>query len=143
MVGIWKPGRRLFTAAAILMLLTAVGHTLGQFAPPEGGELAIIKAMSNYHIDLGLGMRPSFFDIFRTLAFVMSVMFTGLGLLNLIIAADPDVSPRLLRRITWGNLVWLTGFTAICLIYRIPPPLIFGLATMGILAGSLIVNRKR
>ena len=48
MLGIWKPGRRLFTVAAILMLLTAAGHTLALFSPPEAGEMAVMAAMRGW-----------------------------------------------------------------------------------------------
>lgn len=82
--------------------------------------------MQAARLDMGLGMVPSLVDILQDLSFTMSVTFYGLGALNLLLARSSDVTPRLRRQVALVNLGWLTAFTAIGAIYRIPPPLICG-----------------
>lgn len=143
MAGIWQRGRRLFTVASILMLLTAAFHTLVQFSPPgDAGETALISTMQSYHIDLGLGMRPSFFTIFRTQAFTMTITFAALAMINLVLAGSVDLSDRLLRRIVWLNAAWVAVFTAMSFGYRVLPPLISGLLILVVLLAALVLNRK-
>lgn len=143
MAGIWQRGHRLFTAASILMLLTAVFHTLAQFSPPDdAAETTMVAAMQSYRIDLGLGMRPSFFAIFRALTFTMTVTFVGIALINLILAGSSELSDRLLRRIVWLNAMWVAAFTALAIGYRVLPPMVSGLAILICLLASLALNRK-
>lgn len=143
MAVIWQKGRRLFTVAAILMLLTALAHTLGQFGPPgDAAETKVVTAMQSYHIDLGPSMRPSFFDVFRTLAFTMSIMLTALGLMNLMIVSSRDTTAVLLKRVTYLNVVWVAAFTALGLGYQVLPPLICGLLILAVLVASLAAQKK-
>ena len=62
---IWQPGRRLFTTAAILMILTAAAHTMGAVSPmPDGAaERRLLAEMRGYVLPMGMGMNPSMFDI--------------------------------------------------------------------------------
>jgi len=50
----FRRGRRLFSIASILLILTAVAHTLGHFQPePRTPEFANLKsAMQAYQIDM-------------------------------------------------------------------------------------------
>jgi hypothetical protein len=125
------------------MLLTALAHTVGQFAPLSPEESTVVNAMRGHRIDLGLGMRPSFFDIFRDLSFTMGLLQAALALINLVIAAAAEVSGTLLKRITWLNVIWVAGFTAVGLGFRVSPPVISGLVILGFLVASLAGQMRR
>jgi hypothetical protein len=62
----FRRGRRLFSTASILLILTAVAHTIGNFQPPpQTPEYANLEStMRAFQIDLGMGMRPSILSIF-------------------------------------------------------------------------------
>lgn len=121
----WQPGRRLLATAGVLLILTALAHTAGQFGPPSGSaELQLVAEMERFRIPLGLGMSPSMLGIYQALAFTMSVTFLALGAINLVLAGSPDTTARLIRRIVWVNFVWVAAFLAVSAVYRIPPPLI-------------------
>ena len=142
-MSIWQKGHRLFVVASLLMILTAIFHTLGQFGPSSGpAETAAINAMKGFHVDLAFGMRPSIFDVFRGLAFTMSITFVAIALLNLIIAASAEVTAGLMRRITWINIIWVAGFTAMTLAYQALPAVISGLVILVFLVASLAANKK-
>lgn len=130
----------MFTVAAILMILTALAHTAGNLAsgPVDPADAAVEAAMQARKIPLGMGMAPSLWDVYRTLVFTMSITLIALGVMNLIVVASADVPGALLRRIAWLNFVWAGAFTLLSLAYRIPPPLISGVAIELAVLGSLM-----
>jgi len=142
---LWRPGRWLFTVAASLMIVTAALHTLGNLSPgPEAGALKVLFTdMGSYHFPLGLGMTPSLLDIYWTLVFTMSITFAALGSLNLLIAASPDVTDDLLRRLTWVNILWVGALLMLSIAYRIPPPLISAVVIEAVLLASQFTSTSR
>ena len=138
----WRRGRRLFTTAAILMVLTAAGHTIGNVAPiPQGpAEQKVFAAMDEYRQPMGFGMVPSMHDIYWTLVFTMSITFFALGLMNLVVAASADTSASLLRRLTWLNALWVGAFLILAWRYQVPPPLISAVIIEAVVAVSLILR---
>ena len=141
---IWKPGRRLFSTAALLMILTSIAHTLGNIAsrPETGAEDRVIAEMSRLRLPLGMGMNPSLMDIHWALVFGISVTFAALGAINLVLASGADTPERLLRRASWVNALWVGAFTIVAWAYRVPPPLIFGVLIEAFVLADLIVARR-
>jgi hypothetical protein len=136
----WRPGRRLFSTAAVLMLLTAAAHTAGQFTGSSGAaEDAVVGAMAGFHVPMGLGMTPSFLDFFRAISFTMSITFAALGIINLTLAASADISDRLLGRVVWINLLWTGAFGLAMLYYQVPPPLICAVVIEALLLASIVL----
>jgi hypothetical protein len=105
----FRNGRRCFSIAAMLMILTAAAHTAGNLSkfPERDTVLAI-----NDEVRVG----------YWALVFAMSVMLAALGGMNLIIAAVAD--DRVVRIISWANFVWVGAFGLVCLHYWVPPPLV-------------------
>lgn len=139
----WKRGRKLFSTAAVLMILTAAAHTAGNLAPaPKDPALEkVMAAMNSYRLPLGMGMTPSLEEIYWDLVLTMSITFAALGAINLVLAAS-DASDRLLRRVSWANLVWIVAFIALSYAYRIPPALISGVVIAIFVAASIAVGPK-
>ena len=139
-VAIWKPGRRVFTLAAVLMVLMAAAHTAGFLvaAPMTPLEVKLFADMEAMRNPLGLGMSPSFLEIYFGLAFTLSVAMAGLGVMNLVLAAIPETPGRVLRAVAWVNALWVGTFVILSWIYRIPPPLISGVIVGIAVAASLI-----
>jgi hypothetical protein len=137
---LFSRGRRMFSLAAALMILTALAHTLGNLAggPPDAADAMLEAAMRVRRVALGMGMNPSAWDIQRTLVFTMSITLAALGLMNLVLAASEETHQRLMRRVAWLNFVWVGAFTFLALAYRVPPPLISGLLIEAAVLGSLL-----
>ena len=135
------PGRGWFIAGTVLLFLAGAAHTAGQFTPDEPELAAGLQAMRTSHLPMGMGMTPSLFDIFRLLAFTMTVTFFALGALNTVIVRHRDTTPALLRTITLLNVMWLTAFIAICYVYAVPPPLISGVVIVPFFVIALLRNR--
>ena len=138
----WKKGRRFFSAAAILMVLTALVHTAGNLAskPETTAELRLFTEMSDFRLPL-MGMNPSMQDILKDLTYIMSVTFAALGLINLLLAASSETSAILLRHISWINLLWVGAFLILNWGYRIPPALISGIVIEAAVIASLLADR--
>lgn len=139
----WKKGRRFFSAAAILMLLTALVHTAGNLAskPETAAELRIFTEMSDFRLPLGMGMNPSMQDILKDLTYIRSITFAALGFINLLLAASPETSAILLRHISWINLLWVSAFLILNWAYRIPPALVSGIVVEAAVIASLLADR--
>jgi hypothetical protein len=131
-------GRRAFSLAALLMLLTALAHTLGNVRPVTDPERRLlITQMAAYRMGLGLNMMPSIWDIYQNLAFTMSITFLGLGMVNLMLGASPDASAGLLRRVSWMNLVWVGAFIALAAAFQVGPSLISGVLVLAAVLAAL------
>ena len=143
-MAIWKSGRRLFSTAALLMLLTAALHTIGNMSarPDAGAEEKVFTDMGNLHFPLGMGMNPSLRDVYWDLVFTMSITFAALGLLNLVVAGCAEVGPDVLRRMSWVNALWVGMFVILNVKYQIPPPLISGVVIELVVIASLLVRPK-
>jgi hypothetical protein len=124
----WRQGRKMFSVACILILLTAAAHTAGNLIAGSSGaaEDKVMGAMHEYHQNMGLGMEPSMYDILRALTFTMSITFAALGILGLMLAANKSVSRVVIRNVAWFYLIWNGAFTIMSYCYRVPPPLISG-----------------
>ena len=120
-------GRGWFIAGTALLALAAAAHTFGQFTPDEPEIAAGLAAMRTARLPMGMGMVPSLMDIFRDLAFTMTVTFVALAAMNAVILWHRDTTAPLLKAVTALNLGWLAAFIAVCWFYRVPPPLISGL----------------
>ena len=135
----WRSGRRLFSAASVLIILTAAAHTAGHFSPSSGpSEDVLLAAMDAHRIPLGLGMTPTFLDIFKTLSLTMSLTFLALGATNLMIASSADVPSRLLARIIRINVAWVGAFLVLMLVHQVLPPLICAVAIELVLLAALV-----
>ncbi len=142
----WRPGRRMFTVACILLLLAAAAHNTGflmmKAAGPEDEK--VLDAMKGFHNQMGMGMSPTFLDIFLALAFTMTVLMVALGILGLVLAASREISNTLLRKIIWLYVLWMAGFTAVGFYYRVPPPFISGIVIeIALLAAALTAKEEK
>src|SRR5262245_57264381 len=117
------PGRGWFITGTVLLALTGVLHTIGQFTPDEPEIAAGLAAMRVSRLPRGMGMTPSLLDIFRDLAFTMTVTFFAIAALNAVVAWHRDTTAALLRSVALVNVVWMAAFVAVCFLYAVPPPL--------------------
>jgi len=140
----FRRGRRLFSIASILLILTAVAHTLGHFQPePQTPEFANLKStMQAYQIDM-MRMKPSAYGMLESLSLTLTIMLLMLGLQNLMVAMV-DESGKMIRRFALVNIIGVGALIAISWFYRIPPPLIsFAIVEIVFLLAVLIPDRKQ
>ncbi len=141
----FRHGRRLFSIASMLLILTAAAHTLGHFQPqPQTPEYINLKStMEAYQFDLGMGMKPSVRDVLESLSLTMSVTLLLLGLQNLLIAMA-DESGKMVRRFAFVNIIGVGALATLYWVYRLPPPLIsFVIVEVVFLLAVLVPDRKQ
>jgi hypothetical protein len=135
-------GRRLFTIASLTTILVACLHAIGNSntAAANAGEAAVIQAMTGYTIPLGMGMAPSFWDIFRVLVHTMTVTLVALGAVGLTFAADRQIAARVLRRVAVILTITSAVLSVICYIHQIPPPLISFVVLVLLYGGATVTT---
>lgn len=145
MIAIGMRGRRLFSTAALLMILTAAAHTVGNFSvgPGPAEQQKVFAGMSALHFPMGMRMNPSLEDVYWDLVFTMSITLGALGLINLVLAASSDIPDSVLQRVGWLNLVWVGAFLALSWHYRIPPPLISAIVIEVFVLAALVMPKVR
>lgn len=138
-----KRGQRLFVAASVGLLVVAGLHTLGHFSssPPDAAGEAVVEAMQNYRIDVGLGQRPSLFDLQNGLSLTMPILLVGIGLINLSIIAIAGDVPGVLRRLTLLGLIIVGALVVLYGWYRITPPFVTLFAVELLFVASLMLQR--
>jgi hypothetical protein len=119
----FRPGRRLFSIAAILLIVVAGLHTLGHFSPPpEDPALREVEsAMRGYRLALPLGMNPSVHDVLGSLSLTMTITLLLVGALDLLVARSEAPS---LRPFIFANVVGVGALVVLYGYYRISPPLV-------------------
>ena len=126
-----EPRRWALAVAGIFQILTAAAHTTAQLrGAPDRGEALAIDAMRSYRLPFGLAENPSLLDLFESLSYTMSITFAAMGVLVVTIAASAGAADKLLRRLAWVNVIWLTAFVALNAAHRLPPPALAGVLTL-------------
>lgn len=120
-------GRRLFTTASLLLILTAIAHTLGHFSPEPQGDVKWTEtaaAMRSFRLDAGFGAKPSIWDVLRGLSLTMVFTLLALGALGIVLSRSPESTPRLLCCSAWVLGLASAALSLLYLHYRVPPPMI-------------------
>lgn len=126
----FQQGRRAFSIGSIVLILTAIAHTLGNLpAPPSTPqEATLLDTMKSFILDMG-SMKPSMWDVFRALNLTMSVTVLFWGVQNLVLARLGNAA--LIRPLALCSFVACLALVVLYWIYPVPPALIsFGVAAL-------------
>jgi hypothetical protein len=121
---VFRPGRRLFSAASLALLASGLIHLSGFLAgpPPDPAIRGALEHMAAARFDMP-GAQPSLLDVFHSLSLTMTVTLVWLGAQNLLVAAL-DATGALLRPCAWASTLGLGALVALYGYLRIPPPLV-------------------
>jgi hypothetical protein len=123
-MSLFRKGTRLLAAASVILLLEAVAHTIGTLSPPPDDPAiqAVVTAMRELRVPLGLGMEPSAWGINRSLGLAMTVALTLMGVMGLALPGAAPGSRRVYRTTAWllagANLAMLVLWWS----YEVLPP---------------------
>ncbi len=142
---IFRRDRLFLIIASLVLLLEAVAHTFGAFAPlpDEPAVRELVASMRELRTPLGLGMEPSAWDINRSLVLAMTVLLLLMGTAGLVLPAAAPDDPRVYR---WTALILLLAnlaLLAIWAVYRVPPPLMFQAVAAPILLLAALYGPRR
>lgn len=126
----------LFRIASVLMLLFAIGHTLGfRQTNPEWGVDALLASMRSIHFDVQ-GFGRSYWDFFSAFGLLFSVFLLFAAVLAWQLGGLPAETLARLRRIAWAFAICFVAVTALSWRYTFTTPIVFSTVITVCLIGA-------
>jgi hypothetical protein len=132
-----------YRAAAVLLLLFAVLHSLGfSQSDPKWGVDALVGSMRSVHFDV-MGVSRTYWDLFLAAGYSMGVFFLFAAILAWLLGGLPaDILARM-PGIAWSFAGCFAAITLLSLRYLFLVPVIFcGVITVCLLSAAWLARRK-
>jgi len=117
-----------YRMAAILLLLLAVGHTLGfRQSDPAWGVDTLLGSMRAVHFDVQ-GFRRTYWDLFVAAGLSVGVFYSFAAILAWQLGGLPAEALALMRGTRWAFAVCFAAITAVSWRYLFIVPIVFSMA---------------
>ena len=118
-----------YRIAAVLLLLFAVGHTLGfRQSDPTWGIDALLGSMRSIHFDVQ-GFNRSYWDLFVAAGFSVGVLYLFAAILAWQLGGLPAATLALMRGTAWAFALCFAGITVLSWKYFFILPIVFSMVT--------------
>jgi hypothetical protein len=115
----------LYRIAAILLLLFAIGHTLGfRESDPTWGVEALRASMRSIHFDVQ-GFRRTYWDLFLAAGFSVGILYLFAAVLAWQLSSLPAEILAVMRVTVWTFALCFAAITAVSWSYLFVLPLAF------------------
>jgi hypothetical protein len=133
----------LYRIASILLLLFAIGHTLGfRQTDPEWGVGSLIDSMRSIHFD-AQGFNRTYWDFFSAFGFLFSVFLLFAAVLAWQFGGLPAETLSRMRHTAWALAICFIGVTALSWRYTFAIPIVFStIITIFLLAAAWLAAKK-
>ena len=133
----------LYRIASVLLLLFAIGHTLGfRQTNPEWGVGSLIDSMRSIHFD-AQGFNRTYWDFFSAFGLFFSVFLLFAAVLAWQLGGLPAEIFARMRRTAWALAISFVAVTALCWRYAFTTPIVFStLITLCLIAAPWISAKK-
>jgi hypothetical protein len=127
----------LYRIAAVLLMLFAVGHTLGfRQNNPAWGADAVLVLMRSVHFD-ALGFNRTYWDFFSAFGYFFSAFVVFAGVLSWQLSSLPAETLAAIRGIAWALAICFVAVTALSWRFAFTIPIVFStLITICLLAAA-------
>ena len=116
-----------YRIAAVLLLLFAVGHTLGfRQSDPTWGVDALLGSMRSIHFDVQ-GFHRSYWDFFVAAGFSVGVLYLFAAILAWQLGSLPPATLAMMRVTTWAFALCFAVITVLSWRYLFAIPIIFSI----------------
>ena len=116
-----------YRIAAVLLLLFAMGHTLGfSQSDPSWGVDALVGSMRSIHFDVQ-GFRRSYWDFFVAAGFSVGVLYLFAAMLAWQLGGLPAATLALLRGTAWAFALCFAAITVVSWRYLFIIPIVFSI----------------
>src|SRR5258708_10768335 len=116
-----------YRIAAVLLLLFAVGHTLGcRQSDPKWGVDALLGSMRSIHFDVQ-GYNRTYWDLFVAAGFSVGVFYCFAAILAWQLGGLRAETLALLRGTTWAFAVCFAAITVVSSRYLFILPIVFSM----------------
>jgi hypothetical protein len=116
-----------YRIAAVLLLLFAVGHTLGfRQSDPTWGVDALLGSMRSVHFDV-MGFQRSFWDFFVAAGFSVGVFYLFAAILAWQLGSLPPATLALMRVAVWAFAGCFAAIAVVSWKYLFTIPIVFSI----------------
>jgi hypothetical protein len=132
----------LYRIAAVLLLLFAIGHTLGfRQSDPRWGVDALLASMHSIHFDMQ-GFNRTYWDLFVAAGFTVGILYLFASILAWQLGGLPGATLALMRGTTWAFAFCFAAITVVSWRYLFIIPLAFSIVITLCLAAAAWVSAK-
>jgi hypothetical protein len=126
-----------YRIASVLLVLFAVGHTLGfRQNNPAWGADTVLALMQSVHFD-ALGFNRTYWDFFSAFGFFFSVFLVFAGVLSWQLSSLPAETLARIRGVAWALAVCFVAVTALSWRFAFTIPIVFStLITICLIAAA-------
>jgi len=133
----------LYRIAAVLLLLFALGHTLGfRESDPTWGVDTLLGSMRSIHFDVQ-GFSRSYWDLFVAAGFSLGVFYLFAAVLAWQLGGLPAETLAAMRVTRWAFALCFAAITVVSWRYLFIVPIVFSLMITVCLAAAGWVSAKR
>lgn len=130
----------LYRIAAVLLLLFAVGHTLGfRESDPAWGVDALLGLMRSVHFDVQ-GFRRTYWDLFTAAGLSVGVFYLFSAVLAWQLGSVPSETLATMRVTAWAFALCFAAITVVSWGYLFTLPVVFSFAITALLIGAAWVS---
>src|SRR5580698_7823953 len=132
-----------YRVASVLLLLFAVGHTLGfRQSDPKWGVDALVGSMRLIHFEVQ-GFNRTYWDLFVAAGFSLGVFYLFAAILAWQLGALPAANLALMRGIAWAFALCFAAITVVSWRYLFVIPIAFSIAiTLCLTAAAWLSPRE-
>lgn len=132
-----------YRITAVLLLLFAVGHTLGFRQPdPQWHVDALVGSMQSIHFD-AMGSSRSYWDLFLAAGYCVGLFYLFAAVLAWQLGGLPAATRAAMRMTSWGFALCFAGIAVLSWTYLFIIPVAFSvLITLGLSAAAWLSGRE-
>ena len=133
----------LYRIASVLLLLFAIGHTLGfRQTDPAWGVASLIDSMRSVHFEVQ-GFSLTYWGIFSAFGLFFSVFLLFAAVLAWQLGGLPAEIFARVRRTAWALAISFAAVTALSFRYAFTTPIVFStIITMCLIAAAWLAAKK-
>ena len=116
-----------YRIAAVLLLLFAIGHTLGfRQSDPSWGVDSLLSSMQSIHFDVQ-GFKRTYWDLFLAAGFSVGVFYFFAAILAWQLGGLPPATLALMRGTAWAFALCFAAITFLSWRYLFILPIVFSI----------------
>src|SRR5271165_4805724 len=132
-----------YRIAAVLLLLFAVGHTLGfRQSDPTWGVDALLGSMRSIHFDVQ-GFDRTYWDLFTAAGFCVGVYYLFSAILAWQLGGLPAPALALMRGTSWAFALCFAAITVVSWRYLFVLPIVFSIVITLSLTAAAWLSAKQ
>ena len=135
--------RMFYRIAAVLLLLFALGHTLGfRQSDPAWGVDALLAAMRSIHFEVQ-GSNRTYWDLFLAAGFSVGLFYVFAAVLAWQLGGLPPATLALLRPLAWAFALCFAAITVVSWRYLFILPIAFSIVITLCLTAAAWLSAKQ